>query len=87
MSYQTELGQLLDLLTAPEGKVDLNRFSIERHSKIVRYKTAFYSFYMPVALALILVCGPLCMRESVLTVVLRRESKSRRPSMKAKRFC
>lgn len=54
ISYQTELGQLMDLLTAPEGSVDLNRFSLERYSLIVQYKTAYYSFYLPVALALIL---------------------------------
>ena len=54
VTYQTELGQLMDLLTAPEGDVDLNRFSIERYTLIVQYKTAYYSFYLPVALALIL---------------------------------
>ncbi|GCC45097.1 hypothetical protein chiPu_0029470, partial [Chiloscyllium punctatum] len=26
-SYQTELGQALDLMTAPPGKVDLDRFT------------------------------------------------------------
>jgi farnesyl diphosphate synthase len=54
VTYQTELGQLLDLLTAPEDDVDLNRFSIEKHQWIVTYKTAFYSFYLPVALAMIM---------------------------------
>jgi farnesyl diphosphate synthase len=29
-TYQTELGQLLDLITAPEDRVDLSRFSIEK---------------------------------------------------------
>ena len=29
-TYKTELGQLIDLLTAPEGVVDLSRFSLER---------------------------------------------------------
>ena len=51
-TYQTELGQLLDLITAPEDDVDLTRFSIEKHAFIVRYKTAYYSFYLPVALAM-----------------------------------
>jgi len=51
-TYQTELGQLLDLLTAPEDSVDLSKFSLEKHSFIVTYKTAFYSFYLPVALAM-----------------------------------
>lgn len=31
-TYQTELGQLLDLITAPEDKVDLSRFSIEKYA-------------------------------------------------------
>jgi farnesyl diphosphate synthase len=30
VTYQTELGQLMDLITAPEGDVDLSRFSIEK---------------------------------------------------------
>ncbi|KAI0051516.1 farnesyl diphosphate synthase [Auriscalpium vulgare] len=56
ISYKTEMGQLIDLLTAPEDHVDLSKFSLERHKLIVIYKTAFYSFYLPVALAM-LVCG------------------------------
>lgn len=51
-TYQTELGQLLDLITAPEDDVDLSKFSIEKHAFIVVYKTAYYSFYLPVALAM-----------------------------------
>lgn len=51
-TFQTELGQTCDLLTAPEDDVDLGRFSMEKYIFIVRYKTAFYSFYLPVALAL-----------------------------------
>ena len=30
VTYQTELGQLMDLITAPEENVDLNKFSIEK---------------------------------------------------------
>ncbi|KAI4265346.1 MAG: hypothetical protein L6R38_009488 [Xanthoria sp. 2 TBL-2021] len=51
-TFQTEIGQLCDLLTAPEDHVDLNQFSLKKHSFIVIYKTAYYSFYLPVALAL-----------------------------------
>ena len=29
-TYQTEMGQLVDLITAPEDKVDLSKFSLER---------------------------------------------------------
>ena len=52
VSYQTELGQLCDLLTAPEDVVNLDNFSMEKYTFIVIYKTAYYSFYLPVALAL-----------------------------------
>ncbi|KAI1391428.1 terpenoid synthase [Hypoxylon trugodes] len=52
VSLQTELGQLCDLLTAPEDVVNLDNFSIEKYTFIVIYKTAYYSFYLPVALAL-----------------------------------
>ncbi|TRX89549.1 hypothetical protein FHL15_009593 [Xylaria flabelliformis] len=52
VTLQTELGQLCDLLTAPEDVVNLDNFSLEKHSFIVIYKTAYYSFYLPVALAL-----------------------------------
>jgi len=54
VTRQTELGQLLDLTSQPQdGKVDLKRFTLQRHGLIVKYKTAFYSFYLPVALGMI----------------------------------
>jgi len=52
VTFQTELGQACDLLTAPEDHVDLDNFSLEKFTFIVIYKTAYYSFYLPVALAL-----------------------------------
>lgn len=73
VSFQTQLGQLCDLITAPEDHVDLSKFSPQkwvlslwewvsghgsltlvrwRHQFIVIYKTAYYSFYLPVVLAL-----------------------------------
>ncbi|KAI9331841.1 isoprenoid synthase domain-containing protein [Obelidium mucronatum] len=54
VTYQTELGQLMDLITAPEDNVDLNRFSLEKYRYIVEFKTAYYSFYLPVALSMLL---------------------------------
>lgn len=51
---QTEFGQLLDLTSQPDPTVvDLNRFSLERYKKIVKYKTAFYTFYLSVAIGMI----------------------------------
>ncbi|KAL1302978.1 hypothetical protein AAFC00_003295 [Neodothiora populina] len=52
VSFQTELGQACDLLTAPEDHIDLDNFSLEKYTFIVIYKTAYYSFYLPVALSL-----------------------------------
>ncbi|BCR89811.1 bifunctional (2E,6E)-farnesyl diphosphate synthase/dimethylallyltranstransferase [Aspergillus chevalieri] len=52
ITWQTELGQLCDLITAPEDQVNLDNFSLEKYMFIVTYKTAYYSFYLPVALAL-----------------------------------
>ncbi|XP_076450051.1 farnesyl pyrophosphate synthase-like [Babylonia areolata] len=50
---QTVVGQCLDLTTAPpEGKVDFTKFTEETYAAIVKWKTAFYSFYLPVALAM-----------------------------------
>ncbi|KAJ1650253.1 Farnesyl pyrophosphate synthetase [Dispira simplex] len=54
VTFKTEMGQNLDLITAPEDKVDLTRFSMTKYKYIVKYKTAYYSFYLPVAMALML---------------------------------
>ncbi|KAJ1981427.1 Farnesyl pyrophosphate synthetase [Dimargaris xerosporica] len=54
VTFKTEMGQNLDLITAPEDDVDLTRFSMAKYWYIVRYKTAYYSFYLPVAMALML---------------------------------
>ena len=52
VSLKTEVGQACDLLTAPEDVVDLSKFSYEKSRFIMVYKTAYYSFYLPVVLAL-----------------------------------
>jgi len=51
-TLQTVIGQGLDLLTADDEIVDFSKFSMQRYDAIVKWKTAFYSFYLPVALAL-----------------------------------
>uniref|UniRef100_A0A8C6HER5 Farnesyl pyrophosphate synthase n=1 Tax=Mus spicilegus TaxID=10103 RepID=A0A8C6HER5_MUSSI len=51
-SYQTEIRQTLDLMTAPQGHVDLGRYTEKRYKSIVKYKTTFYSFYLPIAAAM-----------------------------------
>ncbi|KAJ1451693.1 isoprenoid synthase domain-containing protein [Pelagophyceae sp. CCMP2097] len=50
-TLQTELGQLLDLRCEHVGLED---FTVDRWTSIVKYKTAYYSFYLPVAMAMIL---------------------------------
>ena len=52
---QTEFGQLLDLTSQDEDaeEIDLTKFTLERYQKIVKYKTAFYTFYLPVAIGMI----------------------------------
>ncbi|CAH1785976.1 unnamed protein product [Owenia fusiformis] len=53
VSGQTIIGQNLDMLASPiEGKVDFSTFTMEKYSAIVKWKTAFYSFYLPVACAM-----------------------------------
>ncbi|CAK8999235.1 unnamed protein product [Durusdinium trenchii] len=49
-TFQTECGQLLDSICA---NCDLEELTTERWTLIVKYKTAFYSFYLPVALAML----------------------------------
>merc|ERR1719217_1613651 len=49
-TFQTECGQLLDVLC---DNLQLTDFTVDRWTLIVKYKTAFYSFYAPVAMGMI----------------------------------
>jgi len=49
-TFQTECGQLLDLLCT---NITLDEFTEDRWTLIVKYKTAFYSFYCSVALGMV----------------------------------
>jgi farnesyl diphosphate synthase len=51
-SPKTEIGHLLDLITAPEDMVTDDAVNFEKYCLIVRYQTAYYSLYLPVALAM-----------------------------------
>eukprot|EP00210_Caulerpa_lentillifera_P005964 g5699.t1 len=51
---RTTYGQMLDLITTPREKGDLSRCTIENYFDISTYKTAYYSFYMPIASGLIM---------------------------------
>jgi farnesyl diphosphate synthase len=50
ISFITTLGQLQDINTA--STLDLNFFTMEVYKSIVSNKTSYYSFYLPVALAM-----------------------------------
>lgn len=55
VTRQTEIGQLLDLTAVNQqsgGPIDLDYYTDERYFRCVTYKTAYYSFYLPVALGL-----------------------------------
>lgn len=69
----TELGQMLDLTSSPAGgAVDLERFTLERYRLIVKYKTAFYSFHLPVCAGLLLAgYGADATHPAVLDILLR----------------
>eukprot|EP00300_Choanocystis_sp_HF-7_P019352 c20310_g1_i1.p1 GENE.c20310_g1_i1~~c20310_g1_i1.p1 ORF type:complete len:379 (+),score=112.64 c20310_g1_i1:116-1252(+) len=54
VSFQTGVGQHLDTNGTPFDKsLDLNRFTMDRYQAVVRYKTAYYSFFLPCALAMV----------------------------------
>ncbi|XWS27691.1 hypothetical protein CRYUN_Cryun25bG0002900 [Craigia yunnanensis] len=52
VEFQTASGQMIDLITTLQGEKDLSKYSLSIHRRIVQYKTAYYSFYLPVACAL-----------------------------------
>ena len=54
-TYQTELGQFLDMSSQPSSKtMDMQQYNINVYRAIVLYKTSFYSFFLPVSLGMIL---------------------------------
>ncbi|KAN0111531.1 farnesyl diphosphate synthase [Russula decolorans] len=61
VSYQIEMGQLVDLITALEDREDLSKFNLLRYAlwTIVLYKTAIYFFYLPITLTLLLCRFPM----------------------------
>ena len=57
VSLQTQMGQMLDLLSQPQGAKGpelLPKFTLDRYKAVVRYKTAYYSFYLPLACGMVL---------------------------------
>ncbi|OMO83798.1 Polyprenyl synthetase [Corchorus capsularis] len=54
VEFQTASGQMIDVITTLQGEKDLSKYSLSLHRRIVQYKTAYYSFYLPVACALLM---------------------------------
>ncbi|CAO2146977.1 unnamed protein product [Urochloa humidicola] len=54
VAFQTSLGQMLDLTSTHYRANDIKNYNIELYHRIVKYKTSYYSFYLPVACALLL---------------------------------
>ncbi|KAJ3632110.1 hypothetical protein Zmor_022089 [Zophobas morio] len=54
ITLKAEIGQLHDLITAPVDSPNFDVYTMERYKLIVKYKTSFYSFFLPVAEALIM---------------------------------
>ncbi|KAI1280531.1 Farnesyl pyrophosphate synthase [Halotydeus destructor] len=55
VTRMTVYGQAMDVLsTPPKQGLNLKRFTPERYANIIKYKTAYYSFSLPVRLAMYL---------------------------------
>ncbi|XP_027837608.2 farnesyl pyrophosphate synthase [Aphis gossypii] len=53
VTMKTSMGQCLDMLTANSFKTKkLEKYTMENYTAIVKYKTAYYSFFLPVCLAM-----------------------------------
>lgn len=52
ITMKTSMGQALDLFCMKENKPNLDAFTMKRYDAIVKYKTAYYTFQLPVALAM-----------------------------------
>jgi len=53
----TELGQMLDVTQTEQSgdlRIDPSQFTLPIYQRIVKYKTSYYTFYLPVACALVL---------------------------------
>ncbi|KAJ3677544.1 hypothetical protein LUZ60_003268 [Juncus effusus] len=54
IALQTSFGQMLDLIVSHESERNLSKYNLTAYRRIVQYKTSYYSFYLPVACALLL---------------------------------
>lgn len=54
MLLKTSIGQYLEKSMMRADKPDLTQFTMEKYLTITKYKTAYYTFQMPVGLALLM---------------------------------
>ncbi|MCL4144279.1 UNVERIFIED_CONTAM: hypothetical protein GTU68_012223, partial [Idotea baltica] len=53
VQFKTSIGQCLDIQASPIGsQPNLQNFTMEKYGALVKHKTGYYSFYLPVALAM-----------------------------------
>ena len=55
ITLRTVHGQNLDMISGASDIVDFTNYTSERYKAIVKWKTAYYSFYLPVACAMYMV--------------------------------
>ncbi|XP_021606279.1 farnesyl pyrophosphate synthase isoform X2 [Manihot esculenta] len=54
VEFQSVSGEMIDLITTHTGAKDLSNYSLSLYHRIVEYKGAYYSIYLPVACALVM---------------------------------
>nr|AMN82832.1 farnesyl pyrophosphate synthase 3 [Hevea brasiliensis] len=54
VEFQSISGEMIDLISTHEGAKDLSNYSLSLYHRIVEYKSAYYSIYLPVACALLM---------------------------------
>ncbi|KAJ3651540.1 hypothetical protein Zmor_017573 [Zophobas morio] len=52
ITMRTGLGEVADCVSVKDGKPQLQLFTMDRFKRIAEYKTGFYTFYLPIALAM-----------------------------------
>ncbi|RZF44697.1 hypothetical protein LSTR_LSTR000649 [Laodelphax striatellus] len=52
VALKTNFGQALDMLSEQTRDLKLENFTMDRYNSIVKYKTAYYTFQLPIALAM-----------------------------------
>ncbi|PWA39802.1 Chrysanthemyl diphosphate synthase, chloroplastic [Artemisia annua] len=53
--FQTVSGQMIDVITTLVGEKGLSNYSLSLNRRIIQYKCSYYSFYLPVACALLMI--------------------------------